>query len=114
LILGEYRRNLSPSGQPGSGDAFFKWLWNNQGNHDHCRRVNITPHDNRGFAEFPDDPELEPFDNDDRKFVAVALASHNAPPILNATDSDWWEHRVALEGHGIRIKSLCPELMEDG
>ena len=30
LILNEYRRNLRPAGQPGVGDAFMKWLWENQ------------------------------------------------------------------------------------
>ena len=42
LMLEEYRRNLSPSGQPGPGDAFFKWLWDNQGNPEHCRQVLIV------------------------------------------------------------------------
>ena len=32
LILREYRNNLRSSGQPGVGDAFFKWLFENQGN----------------------------------------------------------------------------------
>ncbi len=30
LILDEYRNNLSARGQPGVGDAFFKWVWQNQ------------------------------------------------------------------------------------
>lgn len=44
LILQEYRRHLSPSGQPGLGDAFFKWLWDNQANPQICIPVAITPH----------------------------------------------------------------------
>jgi len=113
LILDEYRRNLSPSGQPGPGDAFFKWLWDNQGNADQCRRVDVTPDDNRGFAEFPDDADLSDFDPDDRKFVAVALASEVTPPTLNATDTDWWIHRNALVRNGVRVEFLCPHLMID-
>jgi hypothetical protein len=112
LILEEYRQHLSPSGQPGLGDAFFKWVWNNQGNVLQCRLVDITPDDKRGFAEFPDDPGLERFDKSDRKFVAVALASGNAPPILNATDTDWWIHRTALHSNGVRVEFLCPRLMK--
>ncbi|NUM78627.1 hypothetical protein HUU40_30070 [candidate division KSB1 bacterium] len=82
LIVEEYRRHLSPSGQPGAGDAFFKWLWDNQANPRHCRRIIITPtNDKRGFAEFPESSELDKFHNDDRKFVAVALASEQEPPI---------------------------------
>lgn len=112
LIFDEYRRRLSPSGQPGLGDAFFKWLWDNQGNPDHCRQVRITPtKDGRGFDEFPDDPALADFDPSDRKFVAVALASEGSPPILNASDTDWWNHREALSRHGVEVRFLCPELM---
>jgi hypothetical protein len=114
LILDEYRRRLSPSGQPGPGDAFFKWLWDNQGHQNHCRQVSITPvtGDPRGFEEFPCDPDLERFDREDRKFVAVAIASGEKPPILNASDTDWWHHRAALSRHGIEIRFLCPELMK--
>jgi hypothetical protein len=114
LILDEYRRNLRPSGQPGPGDAFFKWLWDNQGHLDHCRQVSITPMKggSRGFEEFPDDPDLAKFDLEDRKFAAVAIASGEQPPILNASDTDWWDHRAALSRHGIEIRFLCPELMK--
>ena len=58
LIFKEYLRRLSLSGQPGLGDAFFKWLWENQANPQHCRIVPVTVHDGRGFAEFPDDARL--------------------------------------------------------
>ena len=113
-ILEEYLRHLCPSGQPGAGDAFFKWLWNNQGNPEVCRWVPITPHRGRGFEEFPGSDELADFDRSDRKFVAVALACGESPPILNAADRDWWQHRGALERRGIRIDFLCPDLMDGG
>ena len=111
LIFDEYRRHLSPSGQPGTGDMFFKWLWNNQAQQQHCRKIEITPNDERGFDEFPDDPMLTEFDDDDRKFVAVALASGMRPPILNASDTDWYEYRQDLKRHDLRIIFVCPELM---
>ena len=112
LILQEYRRNLSMAGKPGVGDAFFRWLWNNQANPQHCRAVPITPDPNREFAEFPDAPALTDFDRSDRKFVAVAIASKTTPEILNAADTDWRQHRAALLQHGIRVTFLCPELMQ--
>ncbi len=111
LILDEYRRNLHPSGQPGLGDSFFKWLFENQANPKHCRRIYISPHAERGFVEFPTDPRLFSFDQDDRKFVAVAVASGTDPKILNASDTDWWLHRVALQDHGVEVDFVCPELM---
>ena len=111
LILDEYMRNLNISGQPGLGDAFFKWIWDNQANERHCRKVKATPNSERGFDEFPDDPSLAKFDMDDRKFVAVAIASGSAPKILNASDTDWRDYRQELGRHGVEIEFLCPELM---
>jgi len=73
--------------------------------------VHITPHPKREFAEFPADEQLANFDPSDRKFVAVALAAGDAPPILNASDTDWWPVRRALDAHGLTVKFLCPELM---
>jgi hypothetical protein len=113
FILEEYRRHLSPSGEPGPGDAFFKWLWDNRANTDHCRLYDVTEDAERGFSEFPDDPELVGFHQDDRKFVAVALAAGDAAPrIINAVDRDWWEYRHILARHRVAVTFLCPELME--
>ena len=112
LILDEYRKNLSPRGQPGLGDAFFKWLWDNQENKQVCRKVLITPHQTRGFVEFPDDPALARFDRSDRKFVAAVIASGEKAAIVNAVDTDWWDYGDALKRHGVTVLFLCPELME--
>lgn len=112
LILKEYRNNLHPSGQPEMGDAFCKWVHDNQATIQHCRTVPISVHSSRGFVEFPDDPRLESFDKDDRKFVAVARASGANPQLLNASDTDWWHDRQALAENGVDVVFLCPELME--
>lgn len=113
-IFSEYRRHLSGSGQPGVGDAFFKWLWDNQGNREHCRQIGITAvaGSDDDFEEFPGGPDLVDFDRGDRKFVAVALASGVSPAILNASDTDWWTFRKPLENHGVHVTFLCPALME--
>ena len=111
-ILNEYSKKLSRSGEPGPGDGFFKWLFENQVNPEHCRQVPLKCHKDRGFEEFPDDPDLSAFDQDDRKFVAVALASGTEPEVLNASDTDWWHYRQALQQHGVEIVFLCPELMQ--
>ena len=110
-ILDEYARNLGGAGQPGPGDAFLKWLWQNQANTERCRRVPITalPGSAECYAEFPPDPRLRGFHNDDRKFVAVARASNDAPRILNAVDSDWWLLEHILSEHGVELQHLCPE-----
>ena len=113
LVFTEYRQHLSPSGQPGLGDAFFQWLWDNQANPRHCRQISITPRaeDEADFEEFPADSRLTRFDRSDRKFVAVAIASGIESEILNASDTDWWHFRDALESNGLRLRFLCPELM---
>jgi hypothetical protein len=105
LIFEEYQRYLAHRGQPRAGDAFFKWLWDNQGNEAHRRRVQITSidPDPRGFLEFP---------ISDRKFVAVAMAAGSQPAIVNASDTDWWNAREVLAEHGVNVEFVCPELMQ--
>ena len=111
LIIKEYQGISDSKAGADVGDAFVKWVLNNQMNEARVRRIPITPEQTRGFEEFPDDPDLSTFDPDDRKFVAVALASGTSPDIINATDTDWWIHRRALQQHGVNIRFLCPDLM---
>ena len=109
LIIKEYKNKLSQTGQPGVGDAFLKWVLTNHANPQRCQKVQITPTTENSFEEFPDDPTLLKFDLSDRKFVAVALAHPEKPPILNATDSDWKHFETALAAFGVRVEFLCPE-----
>ena len=113
-ILREYRAHWNRKGPPGPGDAFVQWAHDCQGDERWCRLVDIAEHPERGFTEFPDDAGLARFDPGDRMFVAVARASGGEPPILNATDTDWWNYRAAFARCGVRIRFLCPELMEKG
>ena len=109
-ILREYQNHLRSDGQPGPGDAFLKWVLTNRANPERCELVHITPAvDLGGFAEFPTDPALEGFDPADHKFVAVAVAHHEHPPILNAVDAGWWLYRHVLNNHGIQVVFVCPD-----
>ena len=113
-ILREYKRLCHPDGRPGAGDPFFKWVLTNRGNETRVRLVPIhVTADGADFTEFPRDSTLTAFDRDDRKFVAVALASSDSPPIVNATDTDWWLFREALARHGVTVEFLCPDLMRE-
>jgi len=109
LILTEYKNHLSSSGQPGVGDAFLKWALTNRANLERCELIEITPKesDSSDFEEFPADDELHDFDLDDRKFVAVALAHPERPPVLQAVDTEWWAKRGVLERAGVQIDFLC-------
>lgn len=65
------------------------------------------------FEKITDDSSLDGFDRSDRKYVAVALACHPIPPILNFVDSNWWEFRGPVEDHGRQVEFLCPGQFED-
>ena len=114
LLFQEYFKYANRSGQPRTGDAFIKWLWDNQANTKRVECVSISPSaaEPDNFNEFPNDPNLRQFDHSDRKFVAVALSSKRNPKILNATDSDWRDFRDQLKANGVAIVFLCPQMMK--
>jgi hypothetical protein len=110
-IFDEYRQQLSMKGQPGMGDAFMKWVNDHRHNPEYCTRVAITKN-GVSYNEFPSHDGLEGFDNSDRKFIAVANAHTDKPPILQATDSKWWGWKEGLNEAGIAVQFLCPEYVE--
>jgi hypothetical protein len=109
-ILREYMNKLSPSGRR-VGDLFLKWVLTNRANPSRCVQVSITPRpdDKEHFKEFPNDPDLASFDRADRKFVAVACAHPDRPPILEALDSKWWGWREPLKRAGVTVMFLCQD-----
>jgi hypothetical protein len=108
-VLGNYQRHLQHKGQPGVGDAFFKHIMDNQYNPKRVQRIAITKNAEREFDMFPADAALATFDRSDRIFVALALAAPERPHILNAVDSDYAEHRAALETVGVHVHEICPQ-----
>lgn len=111
LILDEYFHQCNRSGQPGLGDAFAKWIFDNQWHSNRIKRVEIHPigidENIISFEEFPNNPSLECFDKSDRKFVAVCVAELKIPKIINAVDSDWIIHDDIFKDEGIEIIFLC-------
>jgi len=109
VIFSEYKRYLSFRGEPGAGDRFFKWLVDNRYREDRVHLTTVTFDEDRpgNFEEFPEDPELVTFHLKDRVFVAVALSHPQTPAIVNAVDSDYWHHRVALVRNGVTILNIC-------
>lgn len=110
-IAAEYRRHLSPRGQPGPGDAFFKWLLTHEWSSKKVTRVVITPtpEDEEDFVDLPEPPRGTVYDRSDRKFLAVAAAHAERPHILQAFDSKWWGWTEALSEIGVRIHFLCKD-----
>jgi hypothetical protein len=112
LILLEYQNKTQPKKGNRPGDAFVKWALQNRCNTKFIDQVTLTQNDERDFDSFPDDPELRNFDQPDRKFVAVAGAHPNKPPIYQAADSKWLDWFRALERHGVKVEFLCPSDIE--
>jgi hypothetical protein len=108
-IIREYGNQLRSVGQPGVGDAFLRTVLTRHADPSWCTLVAITAHAERGFEEYPDDPVLAAFDPSDDKFVAVARAGPQPAVVLNAVDSDWWEHRHSLERNGVTVEFICPD-----
>lgn len=111
LILNEYQNKLNASGRPPTpGNLFLEWLLSNRCNSARVAHVVITPTnaEKTEFVEFPPDSALvSSFDPADRKFVAVAYAHHDKPPIVECADSKWLGWEAALLRHGIRLEVLC-------
>src|SRR5262245_34047380 len=102
-MLAEYRRYLSPRGQPGVGDRFLREiLMNYSGKVD---RIRLEKRADGSFMDFPADPRLATIDPNDRKFAAAARKT--GVPVCNAIDTDWLEHRDALAENGIEVALLC-------
>lgn len=108
-IVAEYRANLRAGGQPGPGDAFFKWLLTHEWGGEKVTRVAITQAeaDDQDFIELPKPATGAGYDRSDRKFLAVAAAHTEHPPVLQAFDSKWWGWTVELSKHNVRIHFLC-------
>ena len=113
-IIDEYQR-LERLDRFSMGFRFYRWIALNRENRDRCDVVSITPVDGPkiNFEEFPNDPDLDDFDDDDRKFIAVACAHPEKPPILQAVDRDWWNFRDALHQNGVTVEFLCEDYMQN-
>lgn len=102
LILAEYGNKLPSRSRMGFGDMFFLWLARNRFNARCSHTVKITRHETSGFHEFPKLAKdlAASIDPSDRKFIAVANAHPEKPPILEATDSKWigWKNGLAEAG----------------
>lgn len=114
LIKTEYARHLNWKGEPGPGDAFMRWLYTNEWGGDVVTRVAITPKpfDETDFVELQAPPPGVSFDPSDRKFLAVAAAHPEHPPLLEAVDCRWWGWQGALAEMGLAVAFVSPVEIE--
>ena len=114
LIVDEYRSNLHARGQPGPGDAFLRWVLTHEWGGRRVTRVPITPRheDPTDFAELAAPLPGTTYDSSDRKFLAVAAAHPEHPPILQSFDSKWWGWRASLASANVTVHFLCEKAIE--
>ncbi|MFO7180611.1 MAG: RNA ligase family protein [Pseudomonadota bacterium] len=113
-ILQEYIANANARGEPGPGDAFLKWLLTHEWDAARVTHVPITEveGDATSFVELPAPRDGTVYDPSDRKFLAVAAAHPEHPPVLQSFDSKWWGWRAALAEIGVTIHFLCEDAIE--
>ena len=113
-ILQEYQNNLDSGGQDTVATIFLKWICRNltcrEGSLIELQYLTITG--DREYAEFPQSSSLNGFDISDRKFIALANAHPEHPPIAEGSDSLWWGFRDALRELGIHIHFLCEDYVK--
>ncbi|WP_140821381.1 hypothetical protein [Mesorhizobium sp. CU2] len=98
----EYTRHLN-MGQPGVGNRFIQAFLTAAAKR--IERLEITKEKDGSYRDFPSVGSLKKFDLSDRKFAALSIVS--GAPVANAVDSDWLEHRQALEDSGVKIHFVC-------
>lgn len=112
LIVAEYLKAVGlRSGQPEPGSAFVRWVIEHQWSAARVTRVPITPRPDgpTGFRELPAPAAGTAYDPADEKFLAVAAAHPDKPPILQSFDSKWWGWTESLAACGVTIHFLCAE-----
>lgn len=107
-ILSEYLHKTQPNQPKGVGDAFLKWLLQNQRNAARVHHVIVTETAQDMYAEFPDSALQPRFDASDRKFVAVAHAHPDKPSIWQAADCKWLDWWPNLRASGVEVDFMCP------
>lgn len=108
-IFSEYQNKTTPNQPKGVGDAFLKWLLQNQGNAARVHRITITETEQDTYSEFPDAALQPQFDAADRKFAAVAYAHPERPPVWQAADCKWLAWWPVLQKNGVSVEFLCPD-----
>ena len=105
LILREYERRTGQTGQAMPGTVFYKHVWQKMGDSDRVRLIPVDPIDPEG-RDFRHPVIPQHNLKKDAKFLAVAVKADAT--IVNATDSDWAEHRELTGRMGVEVRQLCP------
>ncbi|MCY4145835.1 MAG: hypothetical protein OXE95_01260 [Chloroflexi bacterium] len=118
--LNEYANNLPrPLGIDNLASRFLIHLYNNRGNEQFIKEVALAKSTTGQFLDYPDnagswktdDPRCKRFDEDDKKWVAIALRfkskSGDDAPIACAADHCWSVFELILKMAGVQLDFVC-------
>ena len=107
-ILKEYIDNSkSINGYPNNSSNFVQYILTNQGKCLEEFPLNeVAP---KVFEPYPKEEALVCFDPSDRKYIALAYAHSEHPPIVEAADSKWWGIQEALRSNGMDVMFVDKE-----
>jgi len=110
-VIAEYRQGIDLAGKTDAGEEFLEWIIAHEFDMARVTRVHLTPRagDADDFEELPVPSSDVRYDPADRKFLAVAAAHPDHPPVLQTLDSKWWGWTGALAHAGVTIHFLCPD-----
>lgn len=103
-IWKEYNNNVCRNSN--MGKLFFRWFY------DYCKTILPQDHikldkdENGQYVDYPYDEATKEFDESDKKFVALANAHSEKPPIIEAADGKWLGYEEAFAKYGIHIEFL--------
>ena len=120
--LSEYGNKLPrPLDMDSLASQFLIHLYNNRGNERFVKEVALPKTTDGQFHDYPDnqgswktdDPRCRTFDEDDKKWVALAAKFKRAhginAPITNAGDRCWQVFELYLNFAGVEVEYLCPD-----
>ena len=103
-ILKEYERNVCKNSN--MGILFYRWLYSYYGKIQPEDLIKLEKNNDGQYIDFPYDEHTKNFDESDKKFIALANAHYEKPPIIEAADGKWLGYEEAFAKYGISIEFL--------
>lgn len=103
-IINEYRNRIPKN--TNLGQIFWRWFDTYIGVISLEDFLKLDKDADGNYMMYPLDDRTKEFDLSDRKFVALARAHPEHPPIVEATDGKWLGYKEAFEEYGVHIEFL--------
>lgn len=103
-IMTEYRNNVCKDSN--MGKIFFRWLYDYYSRIDNNDHIKLEKNDNGQYKDYPYYDDTKDFDESDKKYIALANAHSEKPPIIEATDGKWMGYESVFLRYDISIEFL--------